>query len=243
EYLQCRPQWGPRRRAVLNPLLDIGWDHPPRPPAVGPAPEHAEGQFVLVLETARGEDRRRRAAVRHRIFQGRELIRPAANHLGDALGARLWIGADVVDDQPEQPVRVLRGISHRDDAAHRGAYQDELVEPEPGSELGQIARLIGVAVGAGGRPGALPVTAPVEGEDAIAILEVPGERVERVRTPGVAVDADDWRSLSLAPFEVMQGETVHPQRLAQGLHRDRHRQPPSPSLAGREIALSLRSSQ
>src|SRR6202022_2479047 len=141
------------------------------------------------------------------------------------------------------PVRVLRGISHRDDAAHRGAYQDERVEPEPGSELGQIARLIGVAVGAGRGPGTLAVTADIEREDAIAILEMPGERVERVRTPGVAVDADDRRGRGLAPFEVMQGKIVHPQRLAQGLHRDRHRQPPSPSLAGREIASSLRSSQ
>src|SRR3984893_674046 len=227
EHLQCRPQWGPRRRAVLNPLLDIGRVHLPHPPAVGPAPEHAEGQFVLVLGTARGEDRRRRAAVRHRIFQGRELIRPAANHLGDALGARLWIGADVVDDQPEQPVRVLRGISHRDDAAHRGADQDKLSEPEPSGELGQVAGLIGVAVGAGRGPRALAVTADIEREDAIAILEVPGERVEGVCTPGVAVDADDRRGRGLAPFEVMQGKIVHPQRLAQGLHRSRHRQPPS----------------
>src|SRR5438105_418981 len=83
-------------------------------------------------------------------------------------------------------------------------------------------RLIGVAVGSARRPGALAVAAHIEGEDAIAVLEMPGERVERIRTRGVAVHADDRRRVGLAPFEIVQGELVDPQGLAQGLHRGRH---------------------
>ena len=58
--------------------------------------------------------------------------------------------------------------------------------------------------------------AHIESEDMKPVLEVPGERVERVGTPGIAVHADDRRSIGLAPFEVMQGEIVHPQGLAGG---------------------------
>ena len=40
--LQCRPQGGPRRRAVPDPLLDVCGIHLPAPPAAGPLPEHTE---------------------------------------------------------------------------------------------------------------------------------------------------------------------------------------------------------
>jgi hypothetical protein len=165
---------------------------------------------MLVLGTARSEDRRRRAAVGHRFFQTGKFVRPAADHPGDTLGPRLGVGPDIVDHQPQEPVAILGSIGHRDDAAHRGADQHELVEFEPLGELRQVLRLILIAIGAGRGPGALPVPAHIEREDVKPILEVPGERVERVGASRVAVDAHDWRGVGLAPFEVVQGEIVDP---------------------------------
>ena len=104
---------------------------------------------MLVLDAAGGEDRRHRAAIGHRLFQARELIRPAADHLGDPLGTRLGVGPDIVDHQPQQPIAMFGGIGHRDDAAHRGADKHEFVELEPFGEFRQIARLIFVAIGPG----------------------------------------------------------------------------------------------
>ena len=106
---------------------------------------------------------------------------------------------------------------------HRGADQHELVEAELLGEFRQILRLIFVAVGAGRRPGALAVPADIEGQDAIAVVKVPGWRAESVRTPGIAVDADDRRGGGLAPFEVMQGKIADPQGLADGLCQGVHR--------------------
>ena len=104
---------------------------------------------MLVCLAARRGDRRCRAAIGHRIFEGREIIRPAADHLGDALGPDLGVGPDVVDDEASEPLGVFGGVGHRDDPAHRGADQHEIVEPKLSGEPREIFRLIFIAIGAG----------------------------------------------------------------------------------------------
>src|SRR5215469_1333437 len=101
---------------------------------------------------------------------------------------------------------MLCGVGHCNDAAHRGADQRELFEPEPVGKRRQISGLIGVLVRPGRRPGALAVTAHIERKDAIAMLELPGERVERLSAGRVAMNADDRRRMTLPPFEVMERE-------------------------------------
>jgi hypothetical protein len=55
---------------------------------------------------------------------------------------------DIVQHQCTQPLTVLHRIGHRDDASHRGAEQDELVEAKPLHEGCQVAGLVVIVVGA-----------------------------------------------------------------------------------------------
>src|SRR5205823_10769741 len=191
QRLQSRPQGRPRGCAAFYALLDIGRVHLPGPAAVRALAQDAALCFLVVLERARRGDRRYLAPVLHRLVEAREIRRPAAHEPGDAAAAGLDIGADIVEHQTAQPVGILRGVDHRDDAAHRGADQYKAADAELIDERRQIAGLIGVLVGVVLRPGALAVAAHIHRNNVRAILDPPRQRVERLGARCVTVHADD----------------------------------------------------
>ena len=134
---------------MLDRWRNVGGVHLPDPAVVRSLPEHAQRQLPLVLLATSGGHGGDLPAIRHRLVEGRELVRSAPHRLGDPLAARLGVGADVVDDQTLQPVRVLAGVRHRDDAAHGRAGQGEAPEPEGVDERAQVTGLVAVLVGAG----------------------------------------------------------------------------------------------
>ena len=99
-------------------------------------------------------------------------------------------------------------VGHGDDAAHRGADQRESREAELVDDRGEIADLVTVLIRAGGRPGALSVTAHVHRDEVVAIVEAPRERVEGLRARRVAVDAHDRRRAGIAPVEIVHAQSV-----------------------------------
>ena len=164
----------------------------------------------------------------HRLLEAGEDLRPAADQPGDPLAAGLDIGPDVVDHQPAQPVGMLRGIDHRDDAAHRGADQHEPVDPEPIDQRGEIAGLIGILVGAVRRPGALAMAAHIHRDEVGAVLDPPGQRVERLGARCVAVHADDRQCAGPRPIRDSAGEARSPPAyFVRRLQSRRHGRPPS----------------
>jgi len=56
-----------------------------------------------------------------------------------------------------------------------------------------------------------------------AVLEMPGERVERLGTRGIAVHANDRQCPGPAPFEIMEAEAVGREAAAGGLCGHGHR--------------------
>ena len=169
--LEDGPQRGPRRGTLPHALLDIGGIHLPGPAAVGARPEHTQRQLSLIFLAAAGDDRRHLASVGHRVLQRRELVRPAADRLGDPLGTGFHIGTDVVNHQAQQTIRVRSRVCHRDDATHRGADQREPGESKLLHDAGEVADLVPVLVGPGRGPGTLPVAAHVGRDDVEAIMK------------------------------------------------------------------------
>ena len=98
----------------------------------------------------------------------------ASHHARDPLAAVLDVRADVVEDEPREPICVSARVRHRDDAAHRGTDQHEPVEPQSLDERGEVAGLIGVLVRAARRPGALTVATHIGHDQAKAVLEDTG---------------------------------------------------------------------
>ncbi len=117
---------------------------------------------------------------------------------------------------------MLRRIGHRDDPAHRGTDQHKALDPERVDEGREIRHLVGVLIGAVGRPGALAMAAHIHRDEMAAVAEPPGHRVERLGARGVAVDAYDRQRAGPAPFQIPQGQAVDGQRLSSGLQSRRH---------------------
>jgi hypothetical protein len=133
------------------------------------------------------------------------------------------VGADVVDDEAVQPVRMVGGVGHRDDAAHRRADEDEPAQSQPVDKRRQIAGLVGVLVGARRRPGALAMAAHIHRDHMEAPGQMPRQCVERLGARGIAVHAHDRRRLGPAPIEIVQSQTVDGRLPARRLQRLGHR--------------------
>ena len=104
---------------------------------------------------------------------------------------------------------MLHRVRHRDDAAHRGAEQNEPAEAEPIDESREVAGLVAIGVGAVRRPRALAMAAHIQRDDMEAVAEPPREAVERVGAAGIAVHADQRRRRCVAPIEVVQSQPAH----------------------------------
>ena len=212
---------GSPRRAMLHALLDVGRIHLPDPAPVRSLTKHTQRELVLILERPAG-DGRDLAAIFHRLVECRELLRSAPYRRGDPLASGLDVGADVVEDQSLQPVRMLPGVGHRDDPAHRRSDQGESSQRQRVQECGQIADLILVLVGAGRGPRALAMAAHVGGDETEPVLEAPGRAVERLGARRVAVHAHDRRGAGRAPVEIVDAQAVELDGLARRSGRRHH---------------------
>jgi len=88
-------------------------------------------------------------------------------------------------------------------------------------------------VAAGGRPRAFAMAAHIDRDYAMPVLEMTRQRIERLRRRRIAMHADNDRHLGLAPFEVMDAQTVHLDEFAGRLHSFGHGMP-FPVLAARQ---------
>jgi hypothetical protein len=61
------------------------------------------------------------------------------------------------------------------------------------------------------------VAAHIEGDDVKAVAELSGERVERLRAPGIAMDANHGRRIGISPIEIMHAQIVDRQGLIRRL--------------------------
>ena len=188
---------------------------------------------MLILELPSGRDGRDLAAIFHRLVERRELLRSAPYRRGDPLASGLDVGADVVEDQSLQPVRMRAGVGHRDDPAHRRSDQGESSQRQRVHERSQIADLILVLVGAGRGPRALAMAAHVGGDETEPVLEVPGRRIERLGARRVAVHAHDRRGAGRAPVEIVDAQAVELDSLAGRSGRRHHVLSPAASGTGR----------
>src|SRR5262245_30915311 len=93
-------------------------------------------------------------------------------------------------------------IGHRDDPAHPGADQREVPKCDPVDKGREVTCLICVMVCAS-RPPAVAMTTQIDSEDVKSILELPRERVKRLRRRRIPVHTYHYRHPGFAPFEVM----------------------------------------
>jgi hypothetical protein len=131
------------------------------------------------------------------------------------------LGSDVEDDESVDPV----GMGGREEvgvvAAHRQAHQDDPVQAERVEEAEDISDHQPAAVF--GRPVGVAVTALVERQDPVPVVEGSGRVVPRVGVAAEPVEHHQRRGVP-APVEVVERQTVEVDLPRSG-HRGGHGSP------------------
>jgi hypothetical protein len=176
-------------------------------------PEQAAVAAPLDAEMRVAADPFRRDALVFRCQLRHELVfaRPPFGFLldapceaaGDVVGT---LGADILDDQLRDQVRMQPGEHLRHAAAGRVAEQRDALQPQLRHQIFEILDVILDQVIAFGIPIRVAVAAHVDREDVKVAREVRREVVEGVRVPRDPVEQDHRRLLRAAPIEVVQAQ-------------------------------------
>ena len=183
---------------------------------LGPVGAVAEGAAGKAVPVAVGE-RRQRGAVGPAEVIGRVppiidrgALAGVAQDPGHPLRRDFRTG--IVEDGGGHQFRAAGGQHHGDDAAHRGAEEDRLVDAEHVEQRGDVGRIdLGMIMARVGIPGRQAPSAHVGGNHSPPGRRDPRRHVlEILRIAGQAVQADDGKALLPVAAGIVAGEQRQP---------------------------------